>query len=1264
MQRVQVASGSRLGAWGRQDWAGTLGWGRLPRRPCVGSLIDRETSVTRTGGSRSRAGLSANRTLVVRGPDKPRAIGRALPLLAKGVSASILIGVVALGLLYVRVLYGPIALDFLAKPIESAIAEELAGPKVQVESVALGLNDRGLFQFELKNVRISDPDGEVLVAAPSVAVSLSGRAMLKGRIAVESLDLISARLVLFYADDGSLSLKFSPVPHKREGDMPPPPFVPVPAEGATPPASAADGDGMLLGRIDLVKVLAEASARARRGETAGAHLREVGLRSATVIVDNGRRKTVWQVPQFDLDLDHRRTRSSVAGRAKIESAAGPWELTFRSHQHIRAKALDVSVQVQGLVPRGLAANFPHLSALEGLDLPLSGEAKLELSSSGEILSGTIALEAAAGSFDLPGPEAGPMRISGGRIELTYDAGARSFQIGRSSLSWAGGHVQFAGNIAHAGQGNDGPRWTFEVASTEGSVGSDTDGARPLPIDELAASGYFEHGRVVLSRLVARAGGAEASAEGSVADVGSTVEARFDARIGAMPVDLLKTLWPARLAPATRAWIAQRLTRGKVEGGTFTLVREASKSDWTTVNDAGRMTLALEGTNLEFALLEGWPAVEMSRGLLRIENSTVGFSTPEAFIASADGRKFSINGAFAVDLSRPMPRKGTLTLKGHGPLSLAVEMLDRQAPTLLQDAGLALTGADGRVEGDISVSLPIVPQLQLSDATVEGRLRVTDARLRQAVGSLDMRGINVTVDVTAAALEAKGKFLAGNVPATVSWQYVFGAPPDKQPPLRIAATLYESERAELGLDLNDIVQGEVGTEVTVVQDAQGDRHVHVRADLTNAELVLESLAWNKPVGERGVFEFDVVKGSKYPIEYRNVRLDGENIALGGWMGAGQDLRVKEYRFPQFSLNVVSNFEAHGKLRADNVWDVTAKGAFYDGKDLFRSFFSNPAPEKTGKNRPGLDLRAEFESVLGFSGASLRTVRLSLQRRAGKLTQLDARGLLAEGRASPAGNKQLEVGLRPEPGRPRTLSARANDAGLTFKLFGLLPHMVGGDMNLDVNLDSRGATERAGSLTARGFHLLGDEIPVLGADRRRNPVREKVPFEHLHIKFSAGSGQFKLHNADLQGPVFSATGKGTINFTTKLVQIDGTFTPVAGLNQIFRDIPLVGDIITGPKREGMFAWNYALQGGLESPQIKVHPLSGVAPGFTREFFPIMPEEPRPAPRKKSSGGRPDTGERASSSPAAGGPEAPTEPDTADGWLSDKASATKRKQAQPSP
>ena len=70
---------------------------------------------------------------------------------------------------------------------------------------------------------------------------------------------------------------------------------------------------------------------------------------------------------------------------------------------------------------------------------------------------------------------------------------------------------------------------------------------------------------------------------------------------------------------------------------------------------------------------------------------------------------------------------------------------------------------------------------------------------------------------------------------------------------------------------------------------------------------------------------------------------------------------------------------------------------------------------------------------------------------------------------------------------------------------------------------------------------------------------------------------------------------------------------------------------------------LQGALEDPRIVVNPMSGVAPGFTRELCPIIPVEPEPTPRKGS--GRLEPRARASSSPAA----RPGAPDVSDGWIS---------------
>jgi hypothetical protein len=552
--------------------------------------------------------------------------------------------------------------------------------------------------------------------------------------------------------------------------------------------------------------------------------------------------------------------------------------------------------------------------------------------------------------------------------------------------------------------------------------------------------------------------------------------------------------------------------------------------------------------------------------------------------------------------------------------------------------------DGKLDINVNATLPLTPQFEPRDAVVEGRLRVTDGRMRNVWGSFDAQGVNLTVDLTPAVAEAKAEFLVKGVPAKATWQRVYDAPADRQPPLRITATLDNSERTQLGLEVNDLVQGNVVVDITVEQDDRGERRIHLGADLTNAELFLESLAWHKPRGRPALFEFDLGKGTGHPTELRNVKLHGENVAIAGWMGAGNDFRIREFRFPQFSINVVTSFEAHGKLRSDNVWEVVAKGPVYDGKDLFQSFFDvNLAPDKGSKNRPGVDLRAEIETVVGFYETSLRGVRLTMQKRAGKMNVLDVRGSLGP-------NKQLEASLRHEPGKPRLLVARSNDAGQTFKLVGFYPHAVGGDMNLEVNLDGQGVADRLGLLTATKFHVLGDTISVQNvpdSPTRRNVVRERFEFDALRAPFAVGHGQFVLNNAAIDGPLVSATMRGNIDFRSRNMQIGGAFTPLSTLNRMFSEIPLFGDLLTGPKREGVFAINYAMLGSLENPQLVVNPLSFVTPGITRELMQIVPQDPRIVPRKPAPAAKVEGGARASSSPTLG----PRKKDDAGGgWSSE--------------
>jgi hypothetical protein len=1146
-------------------------------------------------------------------------------------------GVLIAGLLYVRLLHGPISVAFLTQPIQRAIAEEVPGVHVAIEGVDLRLADNGHVEFELTNVRVTDSGGVPLVIAPSASVSLSRKALLRARIAPESVDLISPRLSLFYSEDGTLALKFAPPAEPSESERAKLPSGRGSLETPPAPGAAGEADGAL-GRIDLIKVLSETSARARRREHASAYLREIGLRSATVVIDQGGRKSIWRVPELGIDLDHKRSRSQIAGRAKVDSMAGPFTLNFRTHEHASTGTLQLSVSVQGLVPRGLARTLPPLAGLEGLDVPVWGDARLDLSNTGEILSGTISIDAAPGQVLLPWLTATPLHIDGGHLSLSYSRAARRFEIAPSVLVWGDSRMQFTGSIAHTQQGPDGPGWNFDLKSAGGWIGAEPPLLPRLAIDDWSARGFAspERGRVVLSQFQLRAGGAEVSAEGDVTDMAGAMKARLDGKIGSMPVSIFKTLWPAPLAPRARDWVVRRLVRGWLQGGSFRLATEvgAAGSGWAATTAPERASLTLEGSNLAFNIIDSWPVLDVPRALLRLDEATLELSVPDASFAAADGRRLGLKGTFTVDMKEPLPRTGRVAFRGQGPLSVALEMLDREPFQLLQKNGLSPAGIEGKVDGQLAIAMPLGQALEPRDLKIEGRTRITDARIGQMLGPYEVHGANVTLDMTPTAAEARGEMLINGVVAKAGWQHVFGAPAEKQPPLRITTVLDNSYRNQLGLDMNDLVQGDVGVEVTVARDARGERRVHLRADLLNAEVLLDSVAWRKPKGKPSMFEFDVVKGGNtHATELMNVKLVGDDVAIEGWMGIGADNRVKEFRFPNFSLNVVTSLETHGKVRPDGIWEVTARGPTYDGRDLFRAFFDVAQFDQGGKARPGLDLRAEVDTVVGYSDTTLRKVRMTLQKRGNKLTGLDVRGILE-------GGKPFAAILQPEPGQPRRLRAESLDAGQLFKLVGFYPNAVGGLMTLDVNLDGSGPAERVGTLWARDFLVLGDPIisEVLqnadGSPRasgRRTVVREQFEFEIMRVPFEVGHGQFVMHEAAIRGVLVSAHMSGKVDFRQQALDIGGTYVPMSGLMRVPAEIPIFGPLLTGPRGEGLFGITFGIKGSMARPQVIVNPLSLITPGIFREVFQMTPEDLRIIPRERPAPPRKD-GSRASSAPAA--------------------------------
>ena len=372
------------------------------------------------------------------------------------------------------------------------------------------------------------------------------------------------------------------------------------------------------------------------------------------------------------------------------------------------------------------------------------------------------------------------------------------------------------------------------------------------------------------------------------------------------------------------------------------------------------------------------------------------------------------------------------------------------------------------------------------------------------------------------------------------------------------------------------------------------------------------------------------------------MDGKGIAAEGLIVIGANNKAQEVSFPEFSLNTVSRLELRGQLRPDNIWDMHAKGSTFDGRDLFRDLFNvQNVPKVVPKDKAGLDLIAEIDTVIGFSDTNLKSVRLQLQKRTEgtveKTTSLDVMAKTDTG-------KPFEAHIRPAAGGTSKLTAESQDAGQIFKVVGFYPNATGGHMSLEVSLDGRGTVERSGVLKAENFAALGDAVisevyqsgdGISGnAVQRRKALRERFDFDWMVVPFSVGSGQFVMNNAEIRGPLIGATLRGKVDFKSQHMQVAGTYIPLSGLNSALGGLPLVGQIFGGLKGEGIFGFTFLVHGPIAKPEVLFNPVSGFLPGIFRETQQMAPEtfkitpqpaSPVPAPPKnpaRSSSAAPST------------------------------------------
>ena len=1158
----------------------------------------------------------------------------------------VFIAFLAVVIAHMRLEQGPVSLKFLVKPIEAAINKELAGSHISIGDAVVQYDAKKSIRFRLQSVSLYDSKGDVVAQAPRAAIRLSGTALLKGQIAPAIVEFIEPRILLFYSKENGLSLSFPGSsnidPSGEEVEL---------QIGGGDLADASDITRT--SRVSIAKTISEALDIARRRSTASAYLTRFGIRNALVAFEREGRQSYWRVPYYEINMDHQKKRSTISGTGRIVSSKDDWGLDFQVVEFARKDRIEIDSKITDLIPSKLQKNLPYIASIENITTPINANIKITMSRAWDIRDAKVSVNLGAGDLGLPGLKRPPL-IKDARLNFQYSGKQGQIELKKSIIRWDDSEAVLTG-LATPTMQNGMRAWDINLQADDVKLGP---AKAALALDKWQFNGRYapEAHYLQIASFVIGSENTNISFQGHLAKRTPVPDIEITGKIDPMPVTRLKNLWPAYLLPDAYDWFQDSIFAGDIQNGTVKISTSAALQALQKINSStpGNATpadaeawkkhlirLELDGKDIDLEFLKHMPYLKTGIVKLVVSGQSMIARIAEGEITLPSGRKLSLHdGEVRIADFFPDIPTGQVSFEVKGDALATLELLDHKPLGYVSKVGFKTDAISGKITGNVHLAMPFSKDVEFKDVTLNARLNLEDGSLKQKFGDIKVNGGSIGFGVTEKALEASGDILIDGVPAKLHWQRIFSAPAEMQPPIRITTKLDETDRDQLGLELNHVVRGELPLVLTIGSDKNGGRHVSAQADLTNAELILENMAWRKLPGHTAILEFDIAPRKGGRTELQNFKIVGDNIAIDGWLSLNEKNRLDAFYFPEFSVNLITHLQVEGKLNKQNIWQVKARGTTFDGRNLFKSLFSagkiTERKLERPKDRAGIDLDAEISNLVGFEDTMLRDVKVKMSRRRGKLTALDANGVFSDG-------KPINVKMIHEPGKPRYLVSETKNAGNAFRLVGFYPSVIGGTGTLRVNMDGEGYAEKTGKLWARNFYIRGD--PVVGqvlvntpdeagfAGKHGRPAGGRkvkystTQFDRLKMSFSVGQGQLVLHEAYINGPLIGATIRGRVDYEGKHVYLGGTYVPLYGLNAAIGEIPLIGPLFRGRRGEGLFGITFLVDGTMTAPNVTVNPISVITPGIFRQIFDMVPQTNkvrlrRPPPRHRGPRHRPNT------------------------------------------
>ena len=182
---------------------------------------------------------------------------------------------------------------------------------------------------------------------------------------------------------------------------------------------------------------------------------------------------------------------------------------------------------------------------------------------------------------------------------------------------------------------------------------------------------------------------------------------------------------------------------------------------------------------------------------------------------------------------------------------------------------------------------------------------------------------------------------------------------------------------------------------------------------------------------------------------------------------------------------------------------------------------------------------------------------------------------------------------------------SNGGKLLNALGFTKNIRSGEMKINIKFLNDKYDHYEGKIRSKKFSIINapgiiNSLSILSFSGIGSIITgEGVFFDKGEANIKVKNKNFYFDKLYLSSESLGIAARGNLNQEKNSIRMTGSVAPVKLISKILSVVPAVGELLTGLKKEGLFAGQFEMKGLIENPEIKLNVMS-FAPGILRELF----------------------------------------------------------------